>query len=201
MKNKILYFVLGVGLILLLFAGVQMASASITYDRTPSGDEVTSPVKFYVSLDSFSDTELSATSTYYGLWLNCDFSPDGCATEQYTECVPKTTLIHTFTANPPVGYGTDDILFSGDASSTICGTAQQEFDGASMPGETGFEVFAGGNIISVTPSSIASTTAYIGDLINSVSPFLWLIIGLPLGFWIINETMKFITPKKVKIKK
>lgn len=43
--------------------------------------------------------------------------------------------------------------------------------------------------IEITSSSLASTTAYIGNLFSDVSVFVWLAIGLPLGFYVIHRTI------------
>lgn len=41
--------------------------------------------------------------------------------------------------------------------------------------------------------AIASTTAYIGTLFTDLSVFIWLAIGLPLGFWVISKVISLVT--------
>ena len=40
--------------------------------------------------------------------------------------------------------------------------------------------------------AIASTTAYIGDLFGALSPFIWLAIGIPLGFYVIKKVISLV---------
>jgi hypothetical protein len=43
--------------------------------------------------------------------------------------------------------------------------------------------------------ALASTTAYIGSILTDVSPFVWLAIGLPLGFYVIKKIIALV-PKR-----
>jgi len=43
--------------------------------------------------------------------------------------------------------------------------------------------------------AVDGITFYIGDLIESIGPFIWLIIGIPLGFYVIHK-IKSLLPKK-----
>jgi len=49
---------------------------------------------------------------------------------------------------------------------------------------------ASAGFLTLPVNSIASTTAYIGSLIDSIASFLWLIIGLPLGFLVVQKWLK-----------
>jgi hypothetical protein len=40
--------------------------------------------------------------------------------------------------------------------------------------------------------AVASTTAYIGNLFTDLGPFVWLALGLPLGFWVIRKTISLV---------
>jgi len=79
-------------------------------------------------------------------------------------------------------------------------------------GEVIFEVVEGEPEIPVGPikagfdehvpaTAIASTTAYIGDLVLSSGPFLWLAMGIPLAFFVIRKILDLINPDKVKVRK
>ena len=46
-----------------------------------------------------------------------------------------------------------------------------------------------GTYVDVGTSSIASTTAYIGEFFSDVSPFIWLAIGVPLAFYVIKKVI------------
>lgn len=44
-------------------------------------------------------------------------------------------------------------------------------------------------LIEITAANLASTTAYITNLFSDVSVFIWLAIGLPLGFYVIKRVV------------
>lgn len=50
-------------------------------------------------------------------------------------------------------------------------------------------------LFTLPADAIASTTAYIGDLVDSVGVFVWLAIGIPLGFYVIKKVIG-ILPKR-----
>lgn len=187
MKNKILVFT--ILFVMFLFPFVVLGQPA--YERNPSGSEIENPV-------SFTLTDVFTTYPACNSW-QLTLTP----TATTSQCATLTT--DTWEVSLPLGEYT--YLNGKCFSDAGCSSLEETWDveGSDDPSVI-FEVVAPpppyeGNIVTITTSSVASTTAYIGDLINSVGPFLWLIIGLPLGFWIINETIKFITPKKVKIKK
>jgi len=43
--------------------------------------------------------------------------------------------------------------------------------------------------------ALASTTAYIGSIITDIGPFVWLAIGIPLGFYVIKKVVG-VMPKR-----
>lgn len=45
------------------------------------------------------------------------------------------------------------------------------------------------SIITITADNLATTTAYIGELFGDVQIFVWLAIGLPLGFYVIKKVI------------
>jgi len=44
-------------------------------------------------------------------------------------------------------------------------------------------------LFTLPTDAVASTTAYIGDLLGSLGPFVWLAIGIPLGFYVIKKVI------------
>lgn len=50
-------------------------------------------------------------------------------------------------------------------------------------------------LFTLPDGAVASTTAYIGDLFGALSPFIWLAIGIPLGFMVIKKVIGLI-PKR-----
>jgi hypothetical protein len=47
-------------------------------------------------------------------------------------------------------------------------------------------------LFTLPDGALSSTTAYIGDFFESVSPFVYLAIGLPLGYWVIRKVISLI---------
>jgi hypothetical protein len=47
-------------------------------------------------------------------------------------------------------------------------------------------------LFTLPTDALASTTAYIGDLFTSLSVFVWLAIGLPLGFYVIRKVISLV---------
>ena len=50
-------------------------------------------------------------------------------------------------------------------------------------------------LVELPTNALASTTAYIGELFSAISVFIWLVIGIPLAFFVIKKVMS-ILPKK-----
>ena len=50
----------------------------------------------------------------------------------------------------------------------------------------------GANFVEITADDLATTTAYITNLFDDVSVFVWLAIGLPLGFYVIKKVVSII---------
>lgn len=53
-----------------------------------------------------------------------------------------------------------------------------------------------GEMFDLPVGAITSTTAYIGNLFSDLSPFVWLALGLPLGFWVISKTISLVVRRK-----
>ncbi len=48
------------------------------------------------------------------------------------------------------------------------------------------------SLFTLPAGAVASTTAYIGDLFTDLSVFVYLAIGLPLGFWVIRKIISLV---------
>ena len=44
-------------------------------------------------------------------------------------------------------------------------------------------------LFTLPEGALASTTAYIGDLITDAGAFIWLAIGIPLGFYVVKKVI------------
>jgi len=47
-------------------------------------------------------------------------------------------------------------------------------------------------LFSLPYNAVTSTTAYIGNLFTDLGPFIWLAIGLPLGFFVIRKVISMV---------
>jgi len=50
-------------------------------------------------------------------------------------------------------------------------------------------------LFTIPANALTSSTAYIGDLVTDVGPFVWLAIGIPLGFYVIKKVIGLL-PKR-----
>lgn len=50
-------------------------------------------------------------------------------------------------------------------------------------------------LFTIPEGALSSTTAYIGSLVGDVGPFIWLAIGVPLGFYVIKKVIALL-PRK-----
>jgi len=206
MKNKILIPTILLMMLLLPFS----VFGAWTYDRTPTGYEITSPVSFEISFDDITtDMLLNASTTWWGIQLNELYFTGGY--EGFSECVPVSTKDYTFVLDIPIGCIPDYIFINGDPTSKAnCETNPLYQDEARIfetDDEGVFEIVAPprplvASFEDMPENAIASTTAYIGDLFGTFGVFVWLAIGIPLAFWIINNTINLFTKgKKAKIRK
>jgi len=48
------------------------------------------------------------------------------------------------------------------------------------------------SLFTLPTSSVASTTAYIGDFFSDLAPFIYLAIGIPLAFYVIRKVISMV---------
>lgn len=48
------------------------------------------------------------------------------------------------------------------------------------------------NYVDVNATSVDNVVAYITNLFSDVSVFIWLAIGIPLGFWVIKKVISLV---------
>jgi len=189
MKNKILFLVAVVG----IFAFGLPAFASISYSRTPSGTEITSPVNFNVALDSFEDLGCGANEPYWNLII-VDSNDEWYYEPDFT--VASTIL--EFHQNRPVELG------SYKEVSPICclDSNCNNFNGGGIwfeggQGETIFSVVSGeptpppasASLISLPSGFVNGMLAWVGNAFTDLAPLIVIFIGLPLAFWGISRVI------------
>ncbi len=61
-----------------------------------------------------------------------------------------------------------------------------------VAGAFGFATSAKATLFTLPTSSVASTTAYIGDFFTDLAPFIYLAIGIPLAFYVIRKVISMV---------
>jgi hypothetical protein len=51
------------------------------------------------------------------------------------------------------------------------------------------------SLFTLPDGALTSTTGYIGDLMTDISPFIWLAIGIPLGFYVIRKVISLVAAR------
>jgi len=240
MKNKIQLFILIVGLILFLFVGIQMASASTLYEKytendddmvniggvyyrgqtfTPSITHRIESVRVLVYRETISGTlTLHIRNTADEKPVGNDLASGSVNTENFTTSTSGNWETIGLDKSVLLRAGTQyAIILSFDGSNTKWrqDTSTSTYEGGSYVWSNNsgvnwnkypespiidclFEEWGYRPLITTPENAIASTTAYIGDLFETFGNFIWLIIGVPLGFWILIEILVLTAPKKDK---
>lgn len=169
---------------------------AVIYERTPSGYYITSPITIDLSFDTWAETGCDEYGQNYWGVLLYETPPEW--TEFLSEFVASTTKSISVEFPLEVGQEIGLITFACSIDGETLnndGNEQEEIDG----GTTAIlEIVAEPEIPPITAGfegnmpeyAIASTTAYIGDLFNSAGIWIYLFIGVPLGFFIIQWIIK-----------
>jgi hypothetical protein len=169
-----------------------LAFGAVSYDRVPSGYNVYNPLYFSVSFsDLLSDWPEIETCNSWNLSII-----DSNSQEHYTsDCEATTTTSHTFTETlDPVEYDYVSAYCYTDEACTI-GDYVDDLILETNAGDVIFDVSNSGIVFTIPKKATASTTGFMGDIINDWWPFFALIIGLPLGFVVINRIKKIVPHK------
>ena len=191
MKNKILYFIPII--LLLMFLLPSSVLGAVVYERTPELFETYNPVSLYFHADNYAEMKTYCNDYDFEWWEIVYIKiPSG---SYYTGLTASSTQDKTFVEEMDLGeYQAVQLKCYIDYENPREGDTiniNLEMEGSQI---AIFEVKEYGIIgkslyyLSKT-TAIASTTAYIGDLFNSFGGYIWLIIGIPLGFWILVEVL------------
>lgn len=184
---KKLFAIILVGLLLPTFS-----FAILTYERNPSDFTFRSPVEISVSVDNFDEIDVYVWPEVMNYWTIFVYKTSWEDLYYDPILVASTTLSHTFTIDLPVGS-----YISVDAM--VC--PNSTFEGRNPPCEYGvfleydednpiFEIT--GPLFELPITSVGSTTGILNDLLNDIGPFIWLFIGIPLGFVVVKRIIKII---------
>ncbi len=115
-----------------------IALGAVSYERTPAGFEITSPVTLNVSFDDFlSDTGLTTDVNYWGIV----FTPtDSSENFIQSSCVPSSTLsLGNSIDFPSSEY--DSVVFSGFLNTPCDVNVEWPVSGAYLEGDSSYVVF------------------------------------------------------------
>lgn len=181
-KNFIIFSILFTGILLLPV----FVFGATSYLRTPSGYTISDPISFFVSWENFHDICWQGDNVWGLAYEKKDW------TSIYSECISSDINSYTFIENLPL---TEYVRVG-----IVCGVDVCNKNSFSNPLEyipyfqTIFKIIPP-PLLTLPENAISNSVAYIGDLINSISVFIWLFIGVPLGFVVIKKIIK-IMPKK-----
>jgi hypothetical protein len=188
LSMKKLLFVLA----LLLLPG--LAQASVSYERSPAGFSITSPVIASVSAASF-DELCFGEFTPTGFWtIKARKEPEGDY-YQANEFYLSTSLDVSFTLDLPIQ--------TYQAVSVFCQNTDQpdEFSSQTIDlefddNETIFEIIeptipqSSGNILTIPSTFATGMLAYAGRLFLDLQVWILVIVGLPVGFYVIEQAVE-----------
>lgn len=189
MKKKIL--ILGLLLIGLLFYGYSAFALVQTYERTPAGDIIQNPVEmeiyYQMDLDYFNLMGCNVGDKAWLLFLIDE--EENMASSSDWIMYPTLELNWTLL---PLSAGTYDGVGLYCAYST---TTMFEYNPDGI-----FEVFDASPppppFVETPTSFVTSTLAYVGQAVSGLGPFLALIIGIPLAFWVLWKVTGLIPKDK-----
>lgn len=196
MKNKILVSTI----LLMLFLFPFSVLGATIYERTPSGYTIENPVSFEVGFDTWGEVCSKPESVKWAIQV---FGVVGYELIWESDNQASTTKSVIFETNLSfLEY--QAVVFDCRDINDI--TTYDSHPLESDPfGDPIFEVIAPPVIPPITAGfedyTMASTTAYIGDLWNSAGVYIYLFIGIPLGFWIIKRVIDEAKIRKVKGRK
>ena len=208
-----------------LFLGLSMpAFASVSYTRTPSGTEITSPVSVSVNVDDitdlFPDTEEVLNYWTFDIWSD---DGEGNVVDFWSDlCMSSTTLSAFETWDLPIGFEAVVVSAEGFTTYEHCINAPTTFpagsvnqyyfeDAGPFPFEPIFTIISGtnsgspfnfgqGNGEGLAVASSSDLLANVGYLFSDLWPMLALFIGIPLAFYIIQRAI-MTTGANMRIKK
>ena len=189
---KKLFLIFSVVLALTVVAG--NANAEMSYTRTPSGTEITSPVNIHISVDAFEEL-----LEYYPEFQYPDFDYWTVRISQYEPIIKSH--YGKILASTSLDYNEDfDLLPGGYVEVMVMGCYNSECQGdkeeiflLEFDDEPPylFTVIESGQALFDLPEGATSKIlAWIGSTFEGASPFVFLAIGLFLAFYVLPEIIK-----------
>jgi hypothetical protein len=178
----------------------------ISYKREPEGYKITSPVKISVSFDSYRNLcadFYSSSPLYTEKWrlaiYDLNYQNEYFSNEEY----PLNTLSGDFTFDLPSGKYVDILTqcwYPGNGSSA--GFYDRHDSDPSMEYNNDNPIFEittpTGNFISLPSDTIQQIKNEFNEVFQDLKPVLPFIIGIWLGFWVIENVIAYFSVKREK---
>jgi len=190
------------GLLVFLFSATS-ASAAISYERTPAGASITSPISFDITADTYADLGFGGVSPNF--WGVIVFTQPDDGTGYLTNCIASTTLSNVFSLSIPVGVSGESVWIGGADTLENC-IAQNVYDGIAPPASTGeileddisgliFTVVAGlASMFQVPTSTPTDVLANVSSTLSDAG-FLAVVAiaaAIPLLFYVVKQLIGLI---------
>lgn len=161
---------------------------AVSYSRTPSGNEITSPVNFSVNADDILDLCPNSTGLDEVWLIRASAEQNDYDSQQYS----STTLVVSTQVIIPVG----EVIQAVYAQCIVSGGDGVNFETYNQNGI--FTIIAGAvsNFISVPNTAGTDLFALAGGLVSDIWVLLAIAFGVPLAFYLINKAIDLMPEEK-----
>lgn len=170
-----------------------------TYERSPAGTSILSPVSYHITTDDIINFDEDIASGCL-IETGCKYWIKTCYTELFDECIYSEKVLidldHIFVVDLPIYDYYSVELWTGDCNpETPCssGVLEPPQEGSWEVPEIVFtitgEAAAVGEIVPVDNSFVLGALSYAGIVWDDFSMIALFGMGLPLGFWIVKKVI------------
>ncbi|MCJ7792957.1 MAG: hypothetical protein MUP45_03190 [Candidatus Marinimicrobia bacterium] len=167
---------------------------AVSYERTPAGTSITSPVQIEVSFGNWAEVGFPEEVNFWNVVVAQSIEKSLFG----SNCLPITILSGDFSIPLPV-EDYYSVSFGGGLTEQNC------IDGVEggeifLEGDDTSVIFSVANFIPIGSNVITGAVAYINDVAVGIYPLLFLFIGVPLAFWVIGKVVDLFPHEKDKKK-
>ena len=180
--------------VLFLFICIPKSFAETTYTRTPTGTTITSPVvvNFYTN-DFVGD--FSESSLYWSIKIN----QQGTNVEYQSSCYSSTTLSASYSFYLPVGEYNEVWVEGSSNDDGSCSVSDPTTLDLEYDNENTIFTIIGGTKIIPTPTNVFGSFGEVTtDVIDTVYPFMLIVIGIVVTFFVATRLVKNVIPTQDK---
>jgi hypothetical protein len=165
---------------------------AFTYSRTPADYTISNPVNFSMSGATYEEINDACGDHGFAFWRLTIYSNE--FDETSTDIFASSTFNFNLSLTLPINEYVEVLFVCLDSEEMYAGAFFFEGEGFPEPPimfevVAGAPAVAGGNIITLPADFATSALAYAGQLFTDLSTIILLLIGLPIGFWVIKKTL------------